>query len=110
MDCTDPKDTEYANLDEYLQIIARYKPIAIYHHGGTTDKLYAEGQLDALHENLKPIRTSVVQSDSARTTRRYSSTATLKDMMLTFMSVHCIITQSIENSICQMIGMQHSPP
>ena len=39
-----PKDTEYANLDEYLQIIARYKPIAIYHHGGTTDKLYAEGR------------------------------------------------------------------
>ena len=51
-----PKDTEYANLDKYLQIIARYKPIAIYHHGGTTDKLYAEGQLDSLHESLKHIR------------------------------------------------------
>ena len=51
-----PKDTEYANLDEYLQIIARYKPIAIYHHGGTTDKLYAEGRLGSLREGLKRIR------------------------------------------------------
>ncbi len=51
-----PKDTEYANLNEYLQIIARYKPIAIYHHGGTTDKLYVEGRLGSLHENLKRIR------------------------------------------------------
>ena len=51
-----PKDTEYANLDEYLQIIARYKPIAIYHHGGTTDKLYTEGRLDSLQESLKHIR------------------------------------------------------
>ncbi len=51
-----PKDTEYANLNEYLQIIARYKPIAIYHHGGTTDKLYTEGRLGALHENIKRIR------------------------------------------------------
>ena len=51
-----PKDTEYADLNEYLQIIARYKPIAIYHHGGTTDKLYAEGRLDALHESLKHVR------------------------------------------------------
>ena len=51
-----PKDTEYADLNEYLQIIARYKPIAIYHHGGTTDKLYAEGRLTSLHESLKRIR------------------------------------------------------
>ena len=51
-----PKDTEYADLSEYLQIIARYKPIAIYHHGGTTDKLYAEGRLDSLHKSLKRIR------------------------------------------------------
>ena len=51
-----PKDTEYAELNEYLQIIAHYKPIAIYHHGGTTDKLYAAGQLDALRESLKRIR------------------------------------------------------
>ena len=51
-----PKDTEYADLDEYLQIIARYKPIAIYHHGGTTDKLYAEGRLDSLCDSLKCIR------------------------------------------------------
>jgi hypothetical protein len=51
-----PKDTEYADLDEYLQIIARYKPIAIYHHGGTTDKLYAEGRLGSLRESLKYIQ------------------------------------------------------
>ena len=51
-----PKDTEYADLNEYLQLIARYKPIAIYHHGGTTDKLYAEGRLGSLHESLKHIR------------------------------------------------------
>ena len=51
-----PKDTEYADLNEYLQIIARYKPIAIYHHGGTTDKLYAEGRLDSLYDSLKRIR------------------------------------------------------
>ena len=51
-----PKDTEYADLNEYLQMIARYKPIAIYHHGGTTDKLYIEGRLDSLHESLKHIR------------------------------------------------------
>ena len=51
-----PKDTEYADLSEYLQIIARYKPIAIYHHGGTTDKLYTEGRLGSLHESLKHIR------------------------------------------------------
>lgn len=51
-----PKDTEYANLHEYLQIVARYKPMAIYHHGGTTDKLYAEGRLGSLREGLKQIR------------------------------------------------------
>ncbi len=51
-----PKDIEYADLGAYLEIIARYKPIAIYHHGGTTDKLYAQGRLASLHENLKPIR------------------------------------------------------
>ena len=51
-----PKDTEYADLGTYLDIIARYKPIAIYHHGGTTDKLYAHGKLASLCENLKRIR------------------------------------------------------
>ncbi len=51
-----PKDTEYADLGAYLEIIARYKPIAIYHHGGTTDKLYAQGKLASLREDLKRIR------------------------------------------------------
>jgi len=51
-----PKDIEYRDLNEYLRIIARYHPLAIYHHGGTTDKLYAAGQLPSLTENLKRIR------------------------------------------------------
>ena len=51
-----PKSTEYSDLNDYLKIIAHYKPIAIYHHGGTTDKLYAEGKLDSLHDSLKRIR------------------------------------------------------
>ena len=62
------KDAEYADLDEYLQMIARYKPIAIYHHGGTTDKLYAEGT--ARFVCTKASNTfgiSAALSDSART-------------------------------------------
>ncbi len=51
-----PKQTEYSNLNKYLQIVARYNPIAIYHHGGTTDMLYAEGKLDSIQDNLKQIR------------------------------------------------------
>ena len=51
-----PKSTEYSDLNDYLQIIARYKPIAIYHHGGTTDQLYAEGRLNSLHDNLIRVR------------------------------------------------------
>jgi hypothetical protein len=51
-----PKSTEYGNLNDYLKIIAHYKPIAIYHHGGTTDQLYAEGKLNSLHDSLKRIR------------------------------------------------------
>ncbi len=51
-----PKDTEYAELHDYLEIIARYKPTAIYHHGGTTDKLYAQGKLASLRESLVHMR------------------------------------------------------
>ncbi len=51
-----PKPTEYSSLNDYLQIIAHYNPIAIYHHGGTTDQLYAEGKLNSLHDSLKRIR------------------------------------------------------
>ena len=51
-----PKSMEYSNLNEYLKIIARYKPIAIYHHGGTTDQLYVEGKLNSLRDSLKRIR------------------------------------------------------
>ena len=51
-----PKATEYNSLDDYIQIIARYNPIAIYHHGGTTDMLFAEGKLHTIQEDLKRIR------------------------------------------------------
>lgn len=51
-----PKAKEYNDLCTYLDIIAQYKPIAIYHHGGTTDELYIEGQLDSLRDSLKQIR------------------------------------------------------
>ena len=51
-----PKQTEYSDMKEYLKIIARYNPIAIYHHGGTTDALYMDGQLDSLADFLKQVR------------------------------------------------------
>ena len=51
-----PKAKEYNDLSTYLDLIAQYKPIAIYHHGGTTDELYIEGKLDSLHDSLKQIR------------------------------------------------------
>ena len=51
-----PKSSEYSNLNDYLKIISRYNPIAIYHHGGTTDQLSAEGKLDSLRDSLKRIR------------------------------------------------------
>ena len=51
-----PKSKEYNSLNDYLQIIARYNPIAIYHHGGTTDMLFADGKLHTIQDNLKRIR------------------------------------------------------
>ncbi len=51
-----PKSKEYNSLNDYLQIIAQYNPIAIYHHGGTTDMLFAEGKLHTIQDNLKRIR------------------------------------------------------
>ncbi len=51
-----PKSTEYSDLNEYLEIIGSYNPIAIYHHGGTTDEMYVEGRLDLLRDSLKRIR------------------------------------------------------
>jgi hypothetical protein len=50
------KGSEYADLAAHLRLIARYQPIAIYHHGGTTDQLYDAGKLDTLHDALKLIR------------------------------------------------------
>ena len=51
-----PKGNEYENLKDYIRLIARYEPIAIYHHGGTTDRLYDEGKLDSIRDSLKFIR------------------------------------------------------
>ena len=51
-----PKRDEYGNLKDYIRLIARYQPIAIYHHGGTTDQLYDAGKLDSIRDALKLIR------------------------------------------------------
>ena len=50
------KGNEHTNLMDHIRLIARYQPIAIYHHGGTTDRLYDEGKLDSLHDALALIR------------------------------------------------------
>lgn len=50
------KGNEYTDLMEHIQRIARYQPIAIYHHGGTTDRLYNESRLDTIKDALKLIR------------------------------------------------------
>ena len=50
------KGNEYTDLTTHIRLIARYQPIAIYHHGGTTDQLYEDGKLDTLHDALKLIR------------------------------------------------------
>ena len=50
------KGSEYANLMEHIRQIACYQPIAIYHHGGTTNRLYDAGKLDVLHDVLALIR------------------------------------------------------
>ena len=50
------KGNEYTDLAAHIRLIARYQPIAIYHHGGTTDQLYDVGKLDTLHDALKLIR------------------------------------------------------
>ena len=50
------KGSEYADLAAHIRLIARYQPIAIYHHGGTTDQLYDAGKLDTLRDGLKLIR------------------------------------------------------
>ncbi len=50
------KRNEYANLMDHIRLIARYQPIAIYQHGGTTDQLFDEGKLDSLRDALGLIR------------------------------------------------------
>ena len=50
------KGNEYTDLTAHIRLIARYQPIAIYHHGGTTDQLYDDGKLNTLHDTLKLIR------------------------------------------------------
>ncbi len=50
------KRNEYADLMDHIRLIARYQPIAIYQHGGTTDQLYDEGKLESLQDALALIR------------------------------------------------------
>ncbi|MCZ6677505.1 MAG: hypothetical protein O7E52_09660, partial [Candidatus Poribacteria bacterium] len=50
------KGTEYTDLMKHIQQIAPYHPVAIYHHGGTTDRLFDEGKLNSLRDALKLIR------------------------------------------------------
>jgi hypothetical protein len=49
------RGTEYSDLTAHIRLIARYRPVAIYHHGGTTDRLYDAGELDTLHDAMKLI-------------------------------------------------------
>ena len=37
-------------------VSSKYKPVAIYHHGGHADRLYLEGKMDVLKDNLKIMR------------------------------------------------------
>ncbi|MDZ7372722.1 MAG: hypothetical protein ONB23_02015 [candidate division KSB1 bacterium] len=48
--------SEYADLRRNIRDIARMRPIAIYHHGSRTDRLWQEGQIESLRDLLKEIR------------------------------------------------------
>ena len=48
--------TEYGDLGRNLKEISALDPIAIYHHGSQTDKLWYAGKIDQACENLKAIR------------------------------------------------------
>jgi len=44
---------ERASTKANIRQIASYGPIAIYHHGGSTDRLFREGRLDEVNDCLK---------------------------------------------------------
>jgi hypothetical protein len=46
---------ERASTEGNIRQIASYRPIAIYHHGGATDRLFKEGKLEKVNDYLKLI-------------------------------------------------------
>lgn len=47
--------SEFADIKSNVAEIARYKPIAIYHHGTHTDNSWHAGKIDDVHEIIKAI-------------------------------------------------------
>ena len=48
--------SEFANIGSNIAEIARYKPIAIYHHGTHTDNSWYMGKIDAVRDIIRMIR------------------------------------------------------
>lgn len=48
--------SEYRSLEQNLSEVMRMKPVAIYHHGSETDRLWNGGKIDELRDRLKAIR------------------------------------------------------
>ncbi|HEY3322965.1 MAG TPA: hypothetical protein VGP72_21095 [Planctomycetota bacterium] len=48
--------SEFADIGANISEIARYKPMAIYHHGTHTDNSWHAGKFDAVRDILKKIR------------------------------------------------------
>jgi hypothetical protein len=47
--------SEFASVPNNIAEIARYKPLAIYHHGTNTDNCWHSGQIDTIRDYLKAI-------------------------------------------------------
>jgi len=43
------------DVSDNIRTVAEHRPIAIYHHGTRTDRLWKEGKIDELHDHLKLI-------------------------------------------------------
>lgn len=48
--------SEFASVEANIHEIARYEPIAIYHHGTHTDNSWHTGKIDAVHDIVKRIK------------------------------------------------------
>ena len=48
--------SEFRSFEGNVRQMMAYQPIAIYHHGTLTDKLFKAGQYDEIRENLKILR------------------------------------------------------